>query len=83
MPDRRETAGYRPVDPEMVERMKSLVTQRTDEALNAQFGISYNCWRKLIAGQPLRASLLSRLQVRCKSWTFAEMGRSIELPPAP
>ncbi|MET0240005.1 MAG: hypothetical protein ABW184_08915 [Sphingobium sp.] len=44
-----------------------MVTYRTDAALNARFGISYNTWRKLIAGQPVRASLLSRLESRLAS----------------
>ena len=44
-----------------------MVTYRTDAALGARFGISYNTWRKLIAGQPIRASLLSRLETRIRS----------------
>lgn len=56
--------GCRDVDPCLVRRMQAMVTHRTDEALNARFGISYNTWRKLIAGQPVRASLLSRLEAR-------------------
>ncbi len=56
--------GCREVDPRLVDRMRAMVTYRTDEALNARFGISYNTWRKLIAGQPVRASLLNRLEAR-------------------
>lgn len=56
--------GCREVDPRLVDRMQAMVTYRTDEALNARFGISYNTWRKLMAGQPVRASLLSRLEAR-------------------
>ncbi len=56
--------GCRDVDPRLVDRMRAMVTYRTDEALNARFGISYNTWRKLIAGQPVRASLLNRLEAR-------------------
>jgi hypothetical protein len=47
--------------------MEAMVTYRTDAALGARFGISYNTWRKLIAGQPIRASLLSRLESRIQS----------------
>ncbi|HEX7855714.1 MAG TPA: hypothetical protein VF503_18675 [Sphingobium sp.] len=59
--------GCREVDPRLVARVKAMVTHRTDEALNARFGISYNTWRKLIAGQPVRASLLTRLEARLDS----------------
>ncbi|MET0240843.1 MAG: hypothetical protein ABW184_13215 [Sphingobium sp.] len=52
------------VDPRLVDRMRAMVTHRTDEALNDRFGISYNTWRKLVAGQPVRSSLLSRLEAR-------------------
>lgn len=56
--------GCRDVDPALVDRLRAMVTHRTDAALNARFGISYNTWRKLIAGRPVRASLLSRLEER-------------------
>jgi len=56
--------GCREVDPSLVARVKAMVTYRTDEALNERFGISYNTWRKLLAGQPVRASLLTRLEAR-------------------
>lgn len=63
----RRSKGCRDVDPRLVHRMQAMVTHRTDEALNARFGISYNTWRKLIAGMPVRASLLSRLEARLES----------------
>lgn len=56
--------GCHDVDPGLVERIRVLVTHRTDEALNDRFGISYNTWRKLIAGEPIRASVLRRLEER-------------------
>ncbi len=59
--------GCRDVDPHLVRQMQAMVTHLTDEALNAQFGISYNTWRKLIAGKPVRASLLARLEARLAS----------------
>lgn len=59
--------GCRYVDPQFVDRVRAMVTCRTDEALSERFGISYNTWRKLIAGQPIRASLLNRLEARLKT----------------
>ncbi len=56
--------GCLPVDPALVERLRSMVTKRTDEELNARFGISYNTWRRLIDGHPIRASVLIRLEQR-------------------
>lgn len=56
--------GCRAVDPRLVSRLRTLVTARTDEALSDRFGISYNTWRKLIAGEPVRASLAERLEAR-------------------
>ncbi|MBT2186802.1 hypothetical protein KK488_07540 [Sphingobium sp. H33] len=52
------------VAPETIARMHRHIGGRTDEALNSCFGISYNTWRKLAAGQPVRASVASRLIVR-------------------
>ncbi len=56
--------GCRPVDPMLVDRLQAMVDRRTDAALSEQFGISYNTWRKLIAGEPVRASVVTRLQAR-------------------
>lgn len=50
--------------PEIVEMMKRLVTGQTDEALNDRFGISYNTWRKLVAGRPVRRALAQRVTQR-------------------
>ena len=52
------------LEEEMILQMQRLVTGRTDEALNARFGISYNTWRKLLAGQPILPSLADRLKGR-------------------
>lgn len=60
----RYPKGCCSVDPRLIDRLETMVDCRTEAAVNAQFGISYNTWRKLIAGQPVRASLLSRLQAR-------------------
>ncbi|WP_019516912.1 hypothetical protein [Sphingomonas sp. Mn802worker] len=56
--------GCRTVDPALIARLEATVDRRTDTALTAQFGISYNTWRKMIAGQPVRASVLDRLEAR-------------------
>ncbi|MCE7798417.1 hypothetical protein LWE61_17910 [Sphingobium sufflavum] len=56
--------GCTDVDPDLVDRLRAMVTHRTDAALTERFGISYNTWRKLIAGMPVRASVLSRLEAR-------------------
>lgn len=76
VPPRKEyrAKGCRDVDPQFVDRLRAMVTHRTDEALADRFGISYNTWRKLIAGQPVRASLLTRLEARVESLE-AEAGR--------
>ncbi len=40
---------------------------RTDAALRDQFGISYNTFRKIECGQPIRSTLAARLQAKVKS----------------
>lgn len=52
--------------PAIVAKMKRVATGRTDEALNATFGISYNTWRKVMAGIPIRASVARRLVERVR-----------------
>jgi len=39
---------------------------RTEEAVMARFGISYNTLRKLEAGSPIRSSLATRLKERVR-----------------
>ncbi|MET0364841.1 MAG: hypothetical protein ABW169_09305 [Sphingobium sp.] len=48
----------------MIARLRQTVTIRTDRGLNDRFGISYNTWKKLMAGHPVRTSLLLRLERR-------------------
>jgi hypothetical protein len=62
----RGQRGQTVLDPVLIERMKALVASRTRESLNDRFGISYNTWRKLIAGDPVRSSLALRLQERIR-----------------
>ncbi len=57
-------AGMRPVDASAVSLMKREITGQTDEALMRQFGISYNTWRKVREGQPIRRSVADRLESR-------------------
>ena len=56
--------GQLVVAPAVVERMKRLATGQTDAALNDRFGISYNTWRKLKDGHPVRRSVAVRLVER-------------------
>lgn len=62
--NRVPTRGLHHVTPHIVALMQTIVAGRTDKALTAQFGISYNTWRKVLAGEPIRASLLIRLEAR-------------------
>jgi len=45
----------------MVRLMLARRTPQTDEALQQAFGISYNTWRRISAGKPIRASVADRL----------------------
>lgn len=44
-----------------VEKMKIIRAADNSVPLMEQFGISYNSWRKLQSGEPLRVSLVNRL----------------------
>lgn len=63
------------LEEDVIALMQILATGRTDEALNDRFGISYNTWRKLLAGQPIRMSLAKRLKIRIAA---LEANRSVE-----
>lgn len=56
--------GLRLVAASIAERMSRDVRAQTDEALTAQFGISYNTWCKIRSGQPIRASVATRVERR-------------------
>jgi hypothetical protein len=58
------SSGCRCPSPDLADRARALVTALTREALNDRLGISYNTWRKLVEGRPLRTSVLDRLQAR-------------------
>ncbi len=68
--------GTRTIDATLVRVMQGLATGRTDETLNAQFGISYNSWCKIMTGQPIRASLADRLEQRIRHLEMPEVGAS-------
>ncbi|MCC2979457.1 MULTISPECIES: hypothetical protein [unclassified Sphingomonas] len=57
-------AGMRPVNERAVALMKREMIGQTDELLMRQFGISYNTWRKVREGQPIRRSVADRLESR-------------------
>lgn len=52
------------LNPGAVARIQHHLDGRTDEKLNARFGISYNTWRKIAAGEGVRASVADRLMAR-------------------
>lgn len=52
------------VDPQIVNRMMAQLPGETDEALMDRFGISYNTWRKVRMGSPIRHSVAERLEQR-------------------
>jgi hypothetical protein len=58
--------GCRLPDLSLFERMAPLVVSQTDHSLAERFGISYNTWRKLKQGHPIRASLIERLERRVR-----------------
>lgn len=64
LPEPGSKGGTVIVDTAVIKTMESFLTGRTDETLNDQFGISYNTWRKLQAGIPIRVSLAGRLLKR-------------------
>lgn len=56
--------NLRPVDAIIVSRIRDQLTGETDEALMGRFGISYNTWRKVRSGKPIRRSVAERLEQR-------------------
>lgn len=52
------------LEQDVIRRILETCPARTDEALQARFGISYNTLRKIEAGQPVRRSLAERLKER-------------------
>jgi hypothetical protein len=50
-----------PIPHEVLSLMRARQTPQTDEALQREFGISYNTWRRIKAGQAIRTSVAERL----------------------
>lgn len=48
---------------------------RTDESLQRQFGISYNTWRRIESGAPIRQSLALRLIAKTADARAEALGR--------
>lgn len=56
--------AMRCVAPAVVVRMRADLPGETDGVLMQRFGISYNTWRKVRAGEPIRRSVADRLEQR-------------------
>ena len=50
--------------PAQVERMREMLSRRSDQGVMDVFGISANTWLKLRRGEPIRRSLAERLRER-------------------
>jgi hypothetical protein len=57
-------ATMRPVSRHVVDHMLSGMLGQTSDVLMMQYGISYNTWRKIRAGDPIRKSVAERLEQR-------------------
>ncbi|WP_420143011.1 hypothetical protein [Sphingobium sp.] len=57
-------ATMRPVPQHVVDHMLAGMLGQTSDVLMMQFGISYNTWRKIRAGDPIRDSVARRLERR-------------------
>ena len=55
------TAARRHIDPQVVQRLGARLCSRKPEHIMEQLGISLNTWLKLLAGEPIRASVADRL----------------------
>lgn len=71
----RVPKGCRFVDPAIVQHMRAIARGQSDESLNDQFQISYNTWRKLLAGAPVRSSLADRLEARLRTCEYFAAAR--------
>lgn len=57
-------SGMRPVKPKVLDQMLAEMRGQTSNVLMMQYGISYNTWRKIRAGDPIRQSVAERLEQR-------------------
>jgi hypothetical protein len=70
---RAPRSGLRPLDPHLASVMIQVARGQTDEVLGEQFGLSYNSWRKIKAGLPIRRSLAERIEQRVKALACTDM----------
>lgn len=56
--------GMRPVQRQVLDHMLTEIRGQTSDVLMTQYGISYNTWRKIRAGDPIRQSVAERLEQR-------------------
>lgn len=61
---RRSVLKLTVIEPALVNLMRVRLAAQTDECLQETFGISWNLWKKLKAGQPIRQSTALRLEGR-------------------
>ena len=54
-----------------------MVSRQTDEGLNEQFGLSYNTWRKIRSGLPIRASVAERVELRVRKLMDATVAEPV------
>ena len=57
-------AGMRPMQRQVLDHMLAQMRGQTSDVLMMQYGISYNTWRKIRAGDPIRNSVAERLEQR-------------------
>lgn len=57
----RSHAATRHIDPQIVQRLGMRLCSRKPDHIMEQLGISLNTWLKLLAGEPIRASVANRL----------------------
>jgi hypothetical protein len=57
----RSQAATRHIDPQIVQRLGKRLCSRKPDHIMEQLGISLNTWLKLLAGEPIRASVADRL----------------------
>lgn len=72
-----ERVRLRIVDADVVARMSATLHGQTDETLMPQFGISYNTWRKVRAGEPIRGSVADRLEQRVRETAVRDPERCV------
>ncbi len=74
--------AMRPVRAHIVSQMLADMRDETGSALMMRYGISYNTWRKLQVGDPVRDSLAERLERRVLELEAARRQSFLEAHPA-